>query len=49
MTKKNTGARWEITVDGKPRSYDRNKQLAIEVGTVSQAEKSKRRRDRARS
>lgn len=28
--KKQTGARWEITVDGKPRSYDRNKQLAIE-------------------
>jgi hypothetical protein len=23
MTAKNTGARWEITVDGKPRTYDR--------------------------
>jgi hypothetical protein len=28
--KKNTGSRWEITVDGKPRSYDHSKQLAIE-------------------
>ena len=28
--KKQTGSRWEITVDGKPRSYDRSKQLAIE-------------------
>jgi hypothetical protein len=27
--KKQTGARWQITVDGKPRSYDRSKQLAI--------------------
>ena len=23
MKKKNTGARWEVTVDGKPRSYGR--------------------------
>jgi hypothetical protein len=28
--KKHTGSRWEIMVDGKPRSYDRSKQLAIE-------------------
>ena len=28
---KNTGARWEITVDGKPRTYDHSKQLAIEA------------------
>jgi hypothetical protein len=28
--KKHTGSRWEITVDGKPRSYDHSKQLAIE-------------------
>jgi hypothetical protein len=32
MTKKNTGARWEVTVDGKPRTYDRNRELAIEAG-----------------
>jgi hypothetical protein len=28
--KKNTGARWEITVDGKPRSYRVDKQIAID-------------------
>jgi hypothetical protein len=28
--KKHTGSRWEITVDGKPRSYDHSRQLAIE-------------------
>jgi hypothetical protein len=33
--KKQTGARWEITVDGKPRSYDHNKQLAIEGRNIS--------------
>jgi hypothetical protein len=27
--KKQSGARWEIVVDGKPRSYDRDKRLAI--------------------
>jgi hypothetical protein len=32
MTKRNTGARWEVTVDGKPRTYDRNRELAIEAG-----------------
>jgi hypothetical protein len=31
MTMKNTGSRWEITVDGKPRTYDHSKQLAIEA------------------
>ena len=31
MTAKNTGSRWEITVDGKPRTYDHSKQLAIEA------------------
>jgi uncharacterized protein (UPF0218 family) len=29
--KKNTGARWEITVDGKPRTYDHKKELAIQA------------------
>jgi hypothetical protein len=29
---KNTGARWEVTVDGKPRTYDCNRELAIEAG-----------------
>ena len=29
--KKNTGARWEITVDGRSRTYDHNMQLAIEA------------------
>ena len=29
--KKNTGSRWEVTVDGKPRTYDHSKQLAIEA------------------
>jgi hypothetical protein len=29
--KKNTGARWEITVDGKPRTYDHKRELAIEA------------------
>jgi hypothetical protein len=29
--KKQTGARWEITVDGKPRTYDRDRQLAIDA------------------
>jgi hypothetical protein len=28
--KNQMGARWEIAVDGKPRSYDRDKQLAID-------------------
>jgi hypothetical protein len=28
--KKHTGSRWEIMVDGKPRSYDHSRQLAIE-------------------
>ena len=28
--KKQIGARWEITVDGKPRSYRVDKQIAIE-------------------
>jgi hypothetical protein len=32
ITKNNTGARWEVTVDGKPRTYDRNRELAIEAG-----------------
>jgi FlaG/FlaF family flagellin (archaellin) len=27
--KKNTGSRWEITVDGKPRGYRDVKQVAI--------------------
>jgi hypothetical protein len=31
MTKKNTGARWEITVDGKPRTYDHKRELAIQA------------------
>jgi hypothetical protein len=26
-----TGARWEVTVDGRPRTYDRNRDLAIEA------------------
>jgi hypothetical protein len=30
LMKKQTGSRWEITVDGKPRSYDHSKQMAIE-------------------
>jgi hypothetical protein len=30
MMPKNTGARWEITVDGKPRSYRVDRQIAIE-------------------
>jgi hypothetical protein len=30
--KENTGARWEIAVDGRPRTYDRNRELAIEAG-----------------
>ena len=29
--KKNTGARWEITVDGRPRTYDHKRTLAIEA------------------
>jgi predicted Rdx family selenoprotein len=29
--KNNTGARWEITVDGKPRIYDHKRELAIEA------------------
>jgi len=28
--KKNSGARWEITVDGVPRSYRDRKDMAIE-------------------
>jgi hypothetical protein len=28
--KKNTGARWEITIDGGPRSYRDVKEMAIE-------------------
>ncbi len=31
MMKKNTGSRWEITVDGKPRTYDHKRELAIEA------------------
>ena len=27
--KKHTGSRWEITVDGKPRTYDHKRALAI--------------------
>ena len=30
--KKQTGARWEITVDGKPRMYDHKKELAVDAG-----------------
>jgi hypothetical protein len=30
--KKQTGARWDITVDGKPRTYDHDSQRAIEAG-----------------
>jgi predicted Rdx family selenoprotein len=29
--KKQTGSRWEITVDGKPRTYDHKRELAIEA------------------
>jgi hypothetical protein len=29
--KKKTGARWEVTVDGKPRTYDHDRQRAIEA------------------
>jgi hypothetical protein len=29
---KDTGARWEVTVDGRPRTYDRNRELAVEAG-----------------
>jgi hypothetical protein len=28
--KKDTGARWEITIDGVPRSYRDRKEMAIE-------------------
>jgi hypothetical protein len=28
--KKHTGPRWEITVDGRPRSYRDRRQIAIE-------------------
>ena len=28
MKAKNTGARWEVTVDGKPRTYDCSRELA---------------------
>jgi hypothetical protein len=31
MTKKHSGARWEVKVDGRPRTYDHNMQLAIEA------------------
>jgi hypothetical protein len=31
MKTKDTGARWEIIVDGNPQSYDDNKYLAIEA------------------
>jgi hypothetical protein len=30
--KKNTGAGWEVTVDGRPRTYDHKRELAIEAG-----------------
>jgi hypothetical protein len=30
--KKNTGARWEVTVDRRPRTYDHKRELAIEAG-----------------
>jgi hypothetical protein len=29
--KKHTGSRWEIMVDGKPRTYDHKRELAIEA------------------
>jgi hypothetical protein len=29
--KKQTGARWEITVDGRPRTYDHKRELAIKA------------------
>jgi hypothetical protein len=29
--KDNTGARWEITVDGRPRTYDHKRELAIQA------------------
>ena len=31
MKAKNTGARWEVTVDGKPRTYDCSRELANEA------------------
>jgi hypothetical protein len=31
LMKKHTGSRWEITVDGKPRTYDHKRELAIEA------------------
>jgi hypothetical protein len=31
MTNKNTGARWEITVDGTPRTYRDDEAIAIDV------------------
>jgi hypothetical protein len=27
-----TGARWEITIEDRPWTYDRNRELAIEAG-----------------
>jgi hypothetical protein len=32
--KKNAGARWEITVDGRPRTYDHDRELAIEAAQL---------------
>ncbi len=29
--KKQTGARWEITVDGRPRTYDHKREFAIQA------------------
>ena len=29
--KSNTGARWEVAVDGKPRTYDAKRELAVEA------------------
>jgi hypothetical protein len=37
MRRKRTGARWEITVDGKPRTYDCSKELAILAGRYLKA------------
>jgi hypothetical protein len=48
LMKNHTGSRWEITVDGKPRSYDHSNQLAIE-GALSQAQEPARGCHRSRS
>ena len=46
--KKNTGSRWEITVDGRARTYSHNMQLAIEAAEYLKR-KTRPQRDRARS